>query len=223
VSRAISSSIAPLQLGIYTQRRRFERLLREAEPGAWAKAVALREIIIDPSPAYVHFAVGADALRATARRTGELLGGIDFLSFLEPWTRYAREQISHVTSITGMLGFNPLQVLARRLRANEDGTGDTILPPSDPEDGSGDGELPEPGPLPRQRPIATTAGLEREEHDDLTDQRASELRDSVSNDHEASHLTEPERDPTRVTELPEGRDLASPHEPIASDQRTGRH
>jgi hypothetical protein len=129
VSRAISASIAPLQLGIYAQRRPFERLLREPEPGAWAKAVALREIIIDPSPAYVHIAVGADALRATARRTGELLGGIDFLGILEPWTRYAREQISAVTSVSGVLGFNPLQLLARRLRANEDNvTGDTILP-----------------------------------------------------------------------------------------------
>jgi hypothetical protein len=137
VSRAISTSIAPLQLGIYTQRKRFERLLREAEPGAWAKAIALREIIIDPAPAYVHFAVGADALRATARRTGELLGGIDFISFLEPWTRYAREQISHVTSVSGMLGFNPLQVLARRLRANEDSTGESLVPP-------GDSLLPEP-------------------------------------------------------------------------------
>ena len=119
VSRAISAAVAPVQLGIYTQARRFDRLLREPEPGAWAKAVALREIIIDPAPAYVHFAVGADALRATARRTGQLLGGIDFMTYIEPWARYARDQISQVASVTGMLGFNPLQVLARRLRASE--------------------------------------------------------------------------------------------------------
>ncbi|MET0390209.1 MAG: hypothetical protein ABW321_29830 [Polyangiales bacterium] len=119
VSRAISTSIAPVQLGIYSQRRRFQRLLREAEPGAWAKAIALREVIIDPSPAYVHIAVGADALRATARRTGQLLGGIDFMTYIEPVARYAREQVANVASVTGMLGFNPLQLLARRLRANE--------------------------------------------------------------------------------------------------------
>jgi hypothetical protein len=119
VSRAISASIAPVQLGLYCQYHRLERLLREPEPGAWAKAIALREIIIDPSPAYVHFAVGADALRATARRTGQLLGGIDFMAYIEPWARYARDQISQVSSVTGMLGFNPLQVLARRLRASD--------------------------------------------------------------------------------------------------------
>jgi hypothetical protein len=119
VSRAVSSAIAPVQIGIYAQRRRFQRLLREAEPGSWAKAIALREVIIDPSPAYVHVAVGADALRATARKTGEMLGGIDFMAYIEPVARYAREQIAHVASVTGMLGFNPLQLLARRLRANE--------------------------------------------------------------------------------------------------------
>lgn len=160
VSRAISSSIAPLQLGIYAQRRRFQRLLREAEPGAWAKAVALREVIIDPSPAYVHFAVGADALRATARKTGELLGGIDFIGFLEPWTRYAREQVSAVASVTGMLGFNPLQVLARRLRANEEGlAGDSLAPVPDdapdvpdlPDDAADDTESGRKAPLPETK------------------------------------------------------------------------
>jgi hypothetical protein len=120
LSRGISESVAPVQLGIYSQRRRFERLLREAEPGSWAKAIALREVIIDPSPAYVHIAVGADALRATARKTGQLLGGFDFMTYIEPWARYAREQVANVASVTGMLGFNPLQVLARRLRADED-------------------------------------------------------------------------------------------------------
>jgi hypothetical protein len=120
VSRAISDAVAPVQLGIYASRRRFERLLREAEPGSWAKAIAMREIIIDPSPAYVQVAIGADALRATARRTGQFLGGFDFMTYLEPAARYAREQIAHVASVTGMLGFNPLQVLASRLRANED-------------------------------------------------------------------------------------------------------
>jgi len=117
VSRAISNSIAPVQLGVYCQLQPFQRLLRDPEPGAWAKAIALREVIIDPSPAYVHIAVAADALRATARKAGELLGGIDFITHIEPWTRYAREQVANVKSITGMLGFNPLELLAHQLRA----------------------------------------------------------------------------------------------------------
>jgi hypothetical protein len=130
VSRAIGAAIAPVQLGLYAQRRRFERLLRDPEPGAWAKAIALRDVIIDPSPAYVHVAVGADALRATARRTGRLLGGIDLMSYIEPAARYAREQIANVSSVTNMLGFNPLQLLARKLRASEE---PGPLPDRDPD------------------------------------------------------------------------------------------
>jgi hypothetical protein len=120
VSRAISEAVAPVQVGLYAQRSRFERLLRNPAPGAWARAIALRDVIIDPSPAYVHVAVGADALRATARKTTQLLGGIDVASLFEPAARFAREQIMHVASVTGTLGFNPLQVLARRLRSNDD-------------------------------------------------------------------------------------------------------
>jgi hypothetical protein len=119
VSRALSASIAPLHLGLYAQRQRFERLLRNAEPGAWAKAIALREVIIDPAPAYVHVAAGADALRATARKTSELFGHLDLelvSALFEPVARFAREQVMHVASVTGLLGFNPLQALARKLR-----------------------------------------------------------------------------------------------------------
>jgi hypothetical protein len=120
VSRAIGAAVAPVQLGLYAQRRRFERLLRDAQPGAWAKAIALRDVIIDPSPAYVHVAVGADALRATARRTSQLFGGLDVASLLEPLARYARDQVMHVASVSGLLGFNPLQALARRLRSDQE-------------------------------------------------------------------------------------------------------
>lgn len=203
VSRAISTSIAPLQLGIYTQRKRFERLLREAEPGAWAKAVALRELIIDPSPAYVHFAVGADALRATARRTGELLGGIDFISFLEPWTRYAREQISHVTSITGVLGFNPLQVLARRLRANEDSTGESLVPPAD---GAGQSLAP------AARPVSL---------DNTDDAKGNEPIQTATEDDARSHVApaDPAGGPSQTTEAPAGAG-AETTERVESSQTT---
>lgn len=119
VSRAVSDAVAPVHIGIYAQRSRFERLLRNPQPGAWAKAVALREIIIDPSPPYVHVALAADALRATTRKTSQYLGRLDFMSYVEPYARFAREQIMHVASVTGLLGWNPLEVLASRLRSGE--------------------------------------------------------------------------------------------------------
>ncbi len=116
---AVSSAIAPVHIGLFAQRERFQSLLRDPHPGAWAKAVALREVIIDPAPAYVHVAVSADAMRASAKKTGEWLGGIDFLSWLEPFARGIRQQVAQVASVTGLLGWNPLHVLAARLRSKE--------------------------------------------------------------------------------------------------------
>jgi hypothetical protein len=218
VSRAISTSIAPLQLGIFTQRKRFERLLREAEPGAWAKAIALREIIIDPSPAYVNFAIGADALRATARRTGELLGGIDFMGILEPWTRYAREQISHVASVSGMLGFNPLQLLARRLRANEDGSGESLVP------AGSDSVLPsEELPLARPQSETRTADPERAAREVAEPERERISQPSVAavRDRMPPRDEEPEHEAEAQDEQEEQPD-AGRRESLSADHGAGR-
>lgn len=119
ICRAIERELAPVHIGLFAQREQLERLLRAPHAGAWAKAVALREVIVDPAPPYVAVAVSADALRASAKKTGEWLGGIDFLSFLEPVGKVLREQIGQVASVTGLLGWNPLQVLAQRLRERD--------------------------------------------------------------------------------------------------------
>lgn len=119
LSRAVGHAIAPVHIGLFAQRDRLESLLRDPHAGAWAKAVALRDIIVDPAPPYVAVAVSADAMRASAKKTGEWLGGIDFLSFLEPVARVVRDQVSQVASVTSLLGWNPLQVLAERLRSRD--------------------------------------------------------------------------------------------------------
>src|SRR5262249_11333863 len=120
VSRALSDAIAPVQVGLYAQRRRFERLLRSPQPGSRAQAIALRGIITAPGAPHVHVAAGPAPPPPPARKPSQILGGLDAASVFAPAARYAREQIMHVASVSGMLGFNPLQVLARRLRSNEE-------------------------------------------------------------------------------------------------------
>ena len=97
------------------------KLLRTAEPGAWARAVALREVIVSPTPPYVAVALGADATRAVAKRTAARLGGIDGLAQLAPLATYVRGRISEIASVTQTLGFDPLKVLATLLARNDDG------------------------------------------------------------------------------------------------------
>ncbi|UJR81296.1 hypothetical protein [Sandaracinus amylolyticus] len=115
VSEGIARAVAPVHLGIYGEIGSLRRLLRSAEPGAWARAVAVREVIVSPTPPYVAVAIGADAARAVAQRTTTWLGGIDALASLAPAVTYVRGRISEIASVTQTLGFDPLKLLAGSL------------------------------------------------------------------------------------------------------------
>lgn len=119
ITRAVSAAMSPVHLGVYAQREPLRALLRSAEPGAWARAVALRDMIIMPAAPYVHVALGADALRAAGKRTAEVFGGLDLASYVGPFASLAslaRDRVSRVASLTQILGFNPLEALASRMR-----------------------------------------------------------------------------------------------------------
>ena len=120
IVHGVSRSLAPVHLGVFAQESDLRELMRNPEPGAWARAIALREILIDPAPPYVTVAAGADALRSAARRANALLGGVDLGRTLAPLAQFARSQAGELGSVTGLLGFNPLQALARRLNRRED-------------------------------------------------------------------------------------------------------
>jgi len=113
---AVSRAVAPVHLGIFSQAETMRSLLRNPDPGAWARAAAVRDLVVSPTPPYVAVALGADAMRAAAKVSADLLGGIDALSALAPLARYVRGRIRDVTSITATLGFDPLRALAEALR-----------------------------------------------------------------------------------------------------------
>ena len=116
LSDAVSTNLAPLHLGVFAQRETLERLLRVPDPGAWVTAVAAREVLVHPTPAYVAVALGADALRSLTRATTELLGGVELLEMFRPVGRALRERLPEATSLSATLGWNPLATLARALR-----------------------------------------------------------------------------------------------------------
>ena len=120
ISDAVADAIAPVHLGIFTELDTLRALLRSADPGAWARAVAVRDVIVHPTPPYVAVALGADAVRAVARGSARWLGGIDALSALAPLATYVRGRVSEVASVTATLGFDPLKVLSIWLRRAEE-------------------------------------------------------------------------------------------------------
>lgn len=120
IRSAVSRNVAPLHLGLFAQREQLTELLRNPWPGAWAAAFATRDVVVEPAPAYIGIAAVADAGRALTGTLRDLLGGVDLLAAAGPIAGYAREQLGQVgrmSSLTHILGFNPLQALAERLRA----------------------------------------------------------------------------------------------------------
>jgi hypothetical protein len=118
---AVSRWVAPVHLGIFGEASTVRRLLRSGDPGAWATAVAVRDIIVNPTPPYVAVALGADAVRGVASRTARFFGGFDALGALAPLTTLLRARVAEVASLTQTLGFNPLKVLSSLLRRDEAG------------------------------------------------------------------------------------------------------
>ncbi|MGH7272289.1 MAG: hypothetical protein ACREJ3_17815 [Polyangiaceae bacterium] len=63
LEHAIEQNCAPLGLGCFADLATFRALQAEGHPGAWSRAVAVRDVIITPMPSAVGLALGVDALR----------------------------------------------------------------------------------------------------------------------------------------------------------------
>jgi hypothetical protein len=119
LAQAVRRALAPLHMAVFAQRSTLEALLANPAPGAWAAALAVRDVIIDPAPPYVAVAAGADVARAAVARARVLFGDLELLSLVDPTASFLRRQIGSLGSVTETLGFNPLQVLAERLSKRE--------------------------------------------------------------------------------------------------------
>jgi hypothetical protein len=116
IGRAVSRAVAPLHCGIYAQAGTLQSLLRDPDPGAWARAIVVRDLIIHPAPPYVGVAVGADAFRAVAAHSSRWLRGLDLTAALAPIAHFARSHVDQIASVRDLLGFSPLEQLGAWLR-----------------------------------------------------------------------------------------------------------
>ncbi len=117
---AVEREIGPVHLGLFAEASTVRRLMRRPDPGAWIKSAAVRDLIIHPTPPYVAVALGADGVRAVASKSAELLGGMDLFQNVAPVARFLRGQVKEIASVTSVLGFNPLKLLAQLLDRDPD-------------------------------------------------------------------------------------------------------
>lgn len=116
--QAVERHRGPLALGLFAQTESFHRLLRSERSGAWAEALALRDVVLDPLPGWLGVAAGAGAVRATLEGARGLLSGLRMWNSLQPALGLARGAVERLTggvSPAQALGFDPLGVLARVL------------------------------------------------------------------------------------------------------------
>ncbi len=123
--RAAEVRAAPLSLGCFGEVHTLRRLLHRPAPGAWAAAVAARDVVVSPAPATVALPLGLDvgrfafvAVRELATRAGAA-GWFGEESPLFPLFQSVRDFSGVDRDVSSLLGFDPMQLLSRLFGKND--------------------------------------------------------------------------------------------------------
>jgi hypothetical protein len=118
LARAVEERYAPLGFGCFSELSTFRALQTDGRPGAWSRAVAVRDVVIAPMPAGVGIALGVDGARYAFQGLRVLTGRIAPLAAIGPMLDSARAQVAKRTGkdVGALLGFNPLEALRALLQ-----------------------------------------------------------------------------------------------------------
>lgn len=112
--RAVEDKYAPLGLGCFAEVETFRALEVDPRPGAWGRAVALRDIVLSPMTPAVALALGFDGARYAAHGLRALTDRMVTLALVQPVLTRVRERLRKVTGdkdVRQILGFDPLAIL----------------------------------------------------------------------------------------------------------------
>jgi hypothetical protein len=119
---AVESRLGPLAVGCYGELATFRGLARDPAPGAWASAVAGRDIVLTPVTVGLAVPLGVDAGRAALSLAKNLVGRLGiFAGGTAPSTfglgaRLERAYALVEGDVRRYLGFDPWRVLAHWFR-----------------------------------------------------------------------------------------------------------
>jgi hypothetical protein len=116
--RAIEDRYASLGFGCFAELDRFRALQTDSHPGAWTRAVAVRDVLISPMPTAVGVALGVDGVRYALQGLRTLTERIVPFAALGPFVDGARVRIAKATGrdLHGILGFDLLAALRALLK-----------------------------------------------------------------------------------------------------------
>jgi len=119
LSRAVEDAMGPLAFGCFAEASTFRELEVDPMPGAWTRAVAVRDVILSPVPMAMAVPLGLDAGRAAfglARSLAEQTGVWAALApALSGVGSVARQVFFGDRDPHDVFGFDPLELLRRLL------------------------------------------------------------------------------------------------------------
>lgn len=117
---AVEARLGPVAAGCYAELATFRRLAARPEPGAWASAVAARDVVLTPVTPGLAVPLGVDAGRAALSLAKGVAARFGFLQGLGGSTQLGAtlgRAYSFVQSdVRGYLGFDPWRVLTNWFR-----------------------------------------------------------------------------------------------------------
>jgi hypothetical protein len=112
-ARAVEDRYGPLGFGCFAELSTFRALQTDTSPGAWTRAVAVRDIVIARMPVAVGLALGLDGARYALQGLLAVTGRIPPLAACGPMLAAARKRVAKVTGkdVAALLGFDPLEAI----------------------------------------------------------------------------------------------------------------
>lgn len=119
LSRAVEDEMGPLAFGCFAEASTFRALEVDPAPGAWTRAVAVRDVILAPVPIAMAVPLGLDAGRAAfgLARSVAVQTGVwaTVAPALSGFGSVARQVFFGDREPSDVLGFDPLELLRRLL------------------------------------------------------------------------------------------------------------
>jgi hypothetical protein len=114
LARVVEDRAGPLALGCYAEVETIRRLEVDATPGAWARAVAVRDVILSPLAPPLAIPIGLDAGRAAFAALRSVAERWDPLGVAAPALERVKERLGR-EDVADVLGFHPLELLRKML------------------------------------------------------------------------------------------------------------
>lgn len=112
IARAVEQRTGPLALGCFAEVATFRRLEVDPMPGAWSRAIAVRDVILSPIPMPIAIPLGIDVGWAAVSAFKSIAERVDPFGIVGP-TLESFRTAARGKEIDALFGFDPLELLRR--------------------------------------------------------------------------------------------------------------